>query len=183
MAAITAVAALLLVSPAPAGAQDDPAVLPQPGCAAEVSAAVTAASLPGGRWSVADGCLLHEAFYEVELAGYRLVLGLAEVGYDQGHHGRIALASLTAPEGLAASLVGVEDAATGLVRWVYAEGSATTTTDDVRFTGEGISDASDEPATLDLSVSGEGIDLLSAEGGIPGQVREVILDAVSSLVE
>ena len=78
--------------------------------------------------------------------------------------------------------VGVEDAATGLVRWVYAEGSATATTDDVAFSGEGISDAPDELASLELSVSGEGIDLLSAEGGTPGQVRDVILDAVSTLV-
>src|SRR5690606_32929283 len=131
----------------PAGASPARTSASSAGCdGGLVSATVAAASLPGGRWSVTDGCLPRDAFYRVELAGHRLLLGLAEVAYDDGHLGRIALATVATPEGLAISLVGVEDLATGFVRWAYAEGTAENTPGGSRTVGSGVTDLPEEAA-------------------------------------
>lgn len=153
-----------------------------PGCpAGRVSVAMDAASLPGGRWSVTDGCLAPDAFYEVELAGHRLVLALTEANYDDGHRGRLAVAALTTPDGRAASLVGVEDHATGLVRWAYAEGRHAAGPGHTAVHGEGVTDAPEDPAAVEVQVHGRGADLMTAPGPVAEQVRHLVLGALEQL--
>ena len=148
---------------------------------ARIDLSLSSPSLPGGAWSVDDGCLPAGAHFEVELAGYRLVLALGEVEYDQGHRGRLVLAALSLPGGGAASLVGVEDAVTGLVRWAYAEGTQSAAAGATTWRGDGLTDADDASAHLEVSVRGRGADLMTAPGPVAEVVRSLVLDAVARL--
>lgn len=171
-------ALLVAAVPGPAGATTG-TIDPCPGAHLDVS--LHSDALPGGVRSVDDGCLLPGAHYEVEVAGYRLVLGLAEVDYREGGRGRLAVATLSLPDGAAATLVGAEDAATGSVRWVYAEGEHEAAPAVTTWRGDGIADVEDAPATAAVSIRGRGADLMSAPGPVAAEVRALVLGAVSAL--
>lgn len=151
---------------------------------AVVSSQVSAASLPGGAYSVTDACIPQDAFYETGLAGYRLQLGMGLADYDDGHSGRIAFAALTAPDGQAFSLVGVEDPALELVRWALAGGTHSQGSQGTSLVGEGPTDAPgtvEETARVELTVDGTGTDLMTASGEVPEMLRDIVLDAVEHL--
>lgn len=163
-------------------AATSPAAVPCAG--ATVSATVRAESLPGGSWSVSEGCVAREAFYEVGLAGYRLLLGLGVVTYDDGHVGRIAFAAVTAPDGDALSLVGVDDPDADVARWALTQGTHSEGVAGTAVVGDGVTDApgaGEERAHVELSVAGTGTDLMTATGEVPETVRSVVLDAIEQL--
>ena len=150
-------------------------------CAGMVDLELSAVSLPGGERSLTDGCLRADAFFEVELAGHRLVLALTEVDWSDGSAGRLALATLSAPDGRAASLVGVEDAAAGSVRWVYGEGAHRSGDGSTSITSEGVTDLADDPASSEIRIEGRGADLLTAPGPAVEAVRGLVQEAVAAL--
>jgi len=172
------VLALLAALPGAAGASGAVGE-PCPGARLDVS--VHSDALPRGQRSVEGGCLLPVAHYEVEVAGYRLVLGLAEVDYREGGRGRLAVGTLSLPDGAAATLVGTEDAATGSVRWVYVEGDHAGAPAATTWRGEGIADVADAPATAVVSIRGRGADLMTAPGPVAAEVRALVLGAISTL--
>jgi hypothetical protein len=146
-----------------------------------VTVGLATGSLPGGRWSAEDACIPSEAFYEVNIAEHRLVLALTVVDYGDGRIGRLAVATLTTPEAFAVSLVGVEDEATGFVRWAYAEGTHSGSDGVLGFAGSGLTDVADEPAEVELTITGIGTDLLTADNEVAEDIRTVLFDAVERL--
>lgn len=144
-----------------------------------VSVQVDAASLADGGGDVPGSCIPPGAFYEVRLTGHRLVLGMALRG--DGVEGRVAFAVLTTPGELAASLVGIEDAAAGTVRWAYAEGRHSTGPYATEFAGDGVTDLPDEAAHVDVTVHGSGVDLMTARGEVADELRAVLHEALAHL--
>jgi hypothetical protein len=131
-------------------------------CTGRVSTALTTDELPGGEWSVSDGCLTPDAFYEYHDGPIRAQAALTTVTYDDGHVGRVAVGMLTLGDGVGLSIVGVEDSATGLVKWSAVLGDYVRTGDTASVTGAGVTLFPTEPAALDVSVSGTGTDILEA---------------------
>lgn len=183
--AVFAVLAVVIAVVAMPGQLAGAAPAKQPACdGAVISAEVRAASLPGGSYRVNDACVPREAFFEVGMAGFRLALGLGAVNYEDGHFGRIAFAALTAPDGRALTLVGVEDPTVDLVRWALAQGTHSEGPVGTAVTGEGPTDAPgavEETARVDLAVAGTGTDLMTARGEVPEMLRDLVLDAVEQL--
>ena len=161
-----------------------------PACAGvTVDVTVDAASVPGGSWSALDTCVGPEAVYEAEVLGYQLVGGLGVATYTDGHLGRVAFVTAKVAADRSLTLVGVEDAATGVVTWAYADGTYAQT-GATRSVG-GAANASTIPAggapgpveagQVQLSIDGTGTDLATAEGPVAEQIRGFLDQAVVAL--
>lgn len=184
--ALVAVTLLGVGVAVPVSAQEPAA----PACAGmAVDATVSAASVPGGSWSVVDTCVPPEAVYEAELLGYRLVGGLGVATYTDGHVGRVAFLTAKVAEDRSLTLVGVEDAATGVVTWAYADGTYAQT-GAVRSVGGAANAASVpagaepgpvEAAQVQLTLEGTGTDLATAQGPVADQLRGFLDQAAAAL--
>lgn len=169
-----------------AGAQE-----PTPAACAGVTvdATVDAPSVPGGAWSAVDACVPLEAVYEAQVLGYQLVGGLGVATYTDGHVGRIAFVTAKVAEDRSLTLVGVEDNATGVVTWAYADGTFAQT-GTTRTVG-GAANAATIPAgaapgpveagQVQLTIDGTGTDLATAQGPVADQIRGFLDQAVAAL--
>ncbi len=148
--AVVALLAAVVATPA-ASAQ-------APECTGNVDASLTSAELPGGTWSVTGGCLTPDLFYEYREGEAHAQAAIAQVTYDDGHVGRVAVGTLTFGDGIALGVVGVEDQATGLVKWsaVLAPLESSGATSTVQ--GEGVTLFPTDPATVALTITGTGTD-------------------------
>lgn len=153
-----AVGMLTLVAPGVGAQVDD-----QPGgdqvCTGTVSASVAAASLPGGEWNAANGCLKADSFYQYSDGPVLAKAGIAEVTYTDGHKGRLAAGVLTLGNGIGLGIVGVEDAATGLVKWSAVLGDFVSNGDRVSVEGQGVALFPVENAQVAASFTGTGTDV------------------------
>lgn len=125
-------------------------------CVGSVSTAVAAASLPGGTWAVEGGCLTSDSFFEYSNTEGRAQVALSSVTYADGHSGRVAVGMLVMTGGAALSIVGVEDAATGLVKWSAVLGQAVQVGDQTTVSGEGIMVFPVESVQVSASITGTG---------------------------
>lgn len=125
-------------------------------CVGSVSTAVAAASLPGGSWAVEGGCLTSDSFFEYSNTEGRAQVALSSVTYADGHSGRVAVGMLVMTGGAALSIVGVEDAATGLVKWSAVLGQAVQVGDQTTVSGEGIMVFPVESVQVSASITGTG---------------------------
>jgi hypothetical protein len=149
-----------------------------PACAGvTVDATVGAPSVPGGSWSALDACVPLEAVYEAEVLGYQLVGGLGVATYTDGHLGRVAFVTAKVAADRSLTLVGVEDDATGVVTWAYADGTyaQSGTTRTVGAPGPV------EAGQVQLTIDGTGTDLATAEGPVADQIRGFLDQAVVAL--
>jgi len=128
-------------------------------CAGSVSASVSAASLPGGSWEVVDGCLTSDAFFEYSNTEGRAQVAVALVTYADGHAGRVAVGMLVTAGGAALSIVGVEDSATGLVKWSAVLGTAQQIGDQTSVSGTGFMVFPAETAQLTAMIKGTGTNI------------------------
>jgi len=128
-------------------------------CVGSVSTTVAAASLPGGSWAVEGACLSSDAFFEYSNTEGRAQVALSSVTYADGHSGRVAVGMLVMTSGTALSIVGVEDAATGLVKWSAVLGQAVQVGDQTTVSGEGIMVFPVESVQLSASISGTGTNI------------------------
>lgn len=148
--AVVALLAAVVATPA-ASAQ-------APECTGNVDASLTSAELPGGTWSVTGGCLTPDLFYEYREGEAHAQAAIAQVTYDDCHVGRVAVGTLTFGDGIALGVVGVEDQATGLVKWsaVLAPLESSGAASSVQ--GEGVTLFPTDPATVALTITGTGTD-------------------------
>lgn len=128
-------------------------------CAGTISTTVATSGLPGGQWSVTDGCLKADAFYEYSDGPIQAKAAVSTVTYDDGHSGRVAAGTLTLGNDFGLTIVGVEDSATGLVKWSAALGDYSDTGDTVTVSGDGVSLFPTAGATVSVSISGTGTDV------------------------
>jgi hypothetical protein len=156
----------------------------------EVAATVAAPSIPSGSWTTETTCVPPEAVYETEVLGYRLIGGMGLARYTDGHVGHVAFLSAKVEAGRSLSLVGVEDLATGQVTWAYGDGGLAEQAGLRQMDGQGEAatiatpDAPPGPAEsaqVQLSISGSGTDLATAQGAIPDQLRVMLDQAVAAL--
>lgn len=167
-----------------------PAPPPDPSCEGVVlDVALEAPDLPQGRRSAAGVCVPPDAAYETAVLGYRLVGALGVAGFDDGTIGRVAVLSVHLAPDRAATLLGVEDSATGRVTWAYAEGGQSAE-GDARTVGgpaETVSLVAGQPqgpvtqGSLQVTVTGRGTDLATAQGPVPDQIRAALDEAVAAL--
>lgn len=137
-------------------------------CSGTLSASVTAESLPGGEWAVEGACLHQDSFYEFSDGPVLAKAGVAEATYTDGHQGRVAAAVLTLGNGVGLGIVGVEDAATGLIKFSAVLGDFTSVGDRVTVAGEGVALLPVERATVSAAFSGTGTDVSGLlEGSLP----------------
>ena len=128
-------------------------------CVGSVSTTVAAASLPGGSWAVEGGCLTSDSFFEYSNTEGRAQVALSSVTYADGHSGRVAVGMLVMTSGAALSIVGVEDAATGLVKWSAVLGTAVQVGDQTTVSGEGIMVFPVESVQVSASITGTGTNI------------------------
>ena len=128
-------------------------------CVGSVSTAVAAASLPGGTWAVEGGCLTSDSFFEYSNTEGRAQVALSSVTYADGQAGRVAVGMLVMTGGAALSIVGVEDAATGLVKWSAVLGTAVQVGDQTTVSGEGIMVFPVESVQVSASITGTGTNI------------------------
>ena len=128
-------------------------------CVGSVSTAVAAASLPGGTWAVEGGCLTSDSFFEYSNTEGRAQVALSSVTYADGHSGRVAVGMLVMTGGAALSIVGVEDAATGLVKWSAVLGQAVQVGDQTTVSGAGIMVFPMETVQVSASITGTGTNI------------------------
>ena len=128
-------------------------------CVGSVSTTVAAASLPGGSWAVEGGCLTSDSFFEYSNTEGRAQVALSSVTYADGHSGRVAVGMLVMTGGAALSIVGVEDAATGLVKWSAVLGQAVQVGDQTTVSGEGIMVFPVESVQVSASITGTGTNI------------------------
>jgi hypothetical protein len=156
----------------------------------EVTATVAASAIPSGSWTTEPTCVPPDAVYETEVLGYRLIGGMGVARYTDGHMGHVAFLSAKVESGRSLSLVGVEDATTGQVTWAYGDGTLAEQPGLRQMDGQGEAatiaapDAPAgpaEPAQVQLSISGNGTDLATAQGVVPDQLRVMIDQAVAAL--
>lgn len=138
-------------------------------CAGTVSASVSAESLPGGTWAVDQGCLTPDSYYEFSDGPVLAKAGISNVTYTDGHEGRVAAAVLTLGNGLGLAIVGVEDSATGLIKFGAVLGDFTTDGDQVSVSGEGVALLPVEKASVSASFTGTGTDVA---GLLDGSIAE-----------
>jgi hypothetical protein len=165
-AGLSALAATLLIGGAGvmgapvAGAQD---------CTGSVTSSLSSDSLPGGTWSVTDGCLTPEAFYEYNDGAVHAEAAITKVTYDDGHVGRVAAGVLTLGDGVGLSVLGVEDEATGLIKWSAVLGDYSQDGDVVGVAGAGVTLFPTEAAQVSVAIAGTGTDITTVLGpdGLP----------------
>lgn len=160
VAVVMAIAVTTVAVPA-ASAQD---------CTGTVSASVSAESLPGGAWAVDQGCLTPDSYYEFADGPVLAKAGIADVTYTDGHQGRVAAAVLTLGNGLGLAIVGVEDSATGLIKFGAVLGDFTTDGNRVSVSGEGVALLPVEKASVSASFTGTGTDV---SGLLDGSIAEL----------
>ena len=136
-------------------------------CVGSVSTAVAAASLPGGSWAVEGGCLTSDSFFEYSNTEGRAQVALSSVTYADGHAGRAAVGMLVMTGGAALSIVGVEDAATGLVKWSAVLGQAVQVGDQTTVSGEGIMVFPVESVQVSASITGTGTNIATLNPTAP----------------
>jgi hypothetical protein len=136
-------------------------------CIGSVSTDVAAASLPGGSWAVEGGCLTSDSFFEYSNTEGRAQVALSSVTYADGHSGRVAVGMLVMTGGAALSIVGVEDAATGLVKWSAVLGTAVQVGDQTTVSGEGIMVFPVESVQLSASITGTGTNIATLNPTAP----------------
>ncbi len=136
-------------------------------CVGSVSTTVAAASLPGGSWAVEGGCLTSDSFFEYSNTEGRAQVALSSVTYADGHSGRVAVGMLVMTGGAALSIVGVEDAATGLVKWSAVLGTAVQVGDQTTVSGEGIMVFPVETVQLSASITGTGTNIATLNPTAP----------------
>ena len=84
---------------------------------------------------------------------------MSSVTYADGHAGRVAVGMLVMTGGAALSIVGVEDAATGLVKWSAVLGTAVQVGDQTTVSGEGIMVFPVESVQVSASITGTGTNI------------------------
>ena len=151
-------------------------------CIGSVSTAVAAASLPGGSWAVEGGCLTSDSFFEYSNTEGRAQVALSSVTYADGHSGRVAVGMLVMTGGAALSIVGVEDAATGLVKWSAVLGQAVQVGDQTTVSGAGIMVFPMESVQVSASITGTGTNIATIpESTVPeSTVPESTVPAASA---
>ena len=151
-------------------------------CVGSVSTTVAAASLPGGSWAVEGGCLTSDSFFEYSNTEGRAQVALSSVTYADGHSGRVAVGMLVMTGGAALSIVGVEDAATGLVKWSAVLGQAVQVGDQTTVSGEGIMVFPVESVQVSASITGTGTNIATIpESTVPeSTVPESTVPAASA---
>ena len=136
-------------------------------CAGSVSTTVAAASLPGGSWSVDGGCLTSDAFFEYSNTEGRAQVAVSSVTYADGHAGRVAVGMLVMAGGTALSIVGVEDSATGLVKWSAVLGTAQQVGDQPTVSGSGFMVFPLEVAQVSATIAGTGTNITTLDSTAP----------------
>ena len=150
-------------------------------CVGSVSTTVAAASLPGGSWAVEGGCLTSDSFFEYSNTEGRAQVALSSVTYADGHSGRVAVGMLVMTGGAALSIVGVEDAATGLVKWSAVLGQAVQVGDQTTVSGEGIMVFPVESVQVSASITGTGTNVATLNPTAPeSTVPESTVPAASA---
>lgn len=129
------------------------------GCIGTITASLSAESLPSGEWSAHGDCLVGENFYEFAEGPVLAKAAVADVVYADGHSGRIAAGVLTLGNGLGLGIVGVEDAATGVVKWSAVLDDFESEDDSVSVSGEGVAVFPIERATVSAQLTGTGTDV------------------------
>ena len=187
LAAVAVVAALVAVAPAASSGAEEPAA---PACAGVVvSTTVSAPSVPDGSWSTVDTCVPPEAVYEADVLGVALIGGMGVATYTDGHVGRVAFLTATVGGDRALTLVGVEDAATGVVTWAFSEGDFSRSGSQRSMGGAanaatipaGEDPGPVEPGQVELTIEGTGTDLATAQGVVADQIRTLLDQAVEAL--
>lgn len=128
-------------------------------CMGTITASLAAESLPSGEWSAHGDCLTGDRFYEFVEGPVLAKAAVADVVYSDGHSGRIAAGVLTLGNGLGLGIVGVEDAATGLVKWSAVLDDFEEEGDSVSVSGEGVAVFPVERATVSAQLTGTGTDI------------------------
>lgn len=128
-------------------------------CIGTVTASLVAESLPSGEWSAHGDCLVGDNFYEFVKGPLLAKAAVAEVVYSDGHEGRVAAGVLTLGNGLGLGIVGVEDAATGLVKWSAVLDDFESDGDAVSVSGQGVAVFPIERATVSARLTGTGTDV------------------------
>lgn len=128
-------------------------------CAGTISTSVATSALPGGEWSVTDGCLPADSFFEYTDGEIQAKVAVSKVTYDDGHTGRVAAGVLTLGSGTGLSIVGVEDAATGIIKWSAVLGDYTADGDTVGVSGDGVALFPTEKSAVSVSITGTGTDV------------------------
>lgn len=187
LAAVAVTVAALTAMGAGSASAQEPA--PTACTGVTIDATVTAPSVPGGSWTALDACVPIEAVYEAEVLGYQLVGGLGVATYTDGHLGRVAFVTAKVAEDRSLTLLGVEDDATGVVTWAYADGTysqagATRTVGgaaNASTIAEGAAPGPVEAAQVQLGIDGTGTDLATAQGPVADQIRGFLDQAVAAL--
>lgn len=138
---------------------DDPGALDPGTCIGTVTASLAAESLPTGRWSAHGACLTADSFFEFSEGPVLAKAAVSEVVYEDGHDGRVAAGVLTLGNGLGLGIVGVEDAATGLIKWSAVLDEFRTDGDQVSVSGDGVAVFPIERATVSATLTGTGTDV------------------------
>ena len=166
------VAAFVLVAASVGGSALAPASGAQ-SCGGSVSTALRSPTLPGGEWSVTGGCLPSDSFYEYADGAIHAQAALSTVTYDDGHVGRVAVGILTMGEGIGLGVVGVEDSATGLIKWSAVLGDYQRSGDTAQVAGNGVTLFPTEPAGVTVSISGTGQDVTAQVNDAIGSTNSV----------
>lgn len=128
-------------------------------CIGTISASLTASSLPSGSWSAHGDCLTGDSFFEFVEGPILAKAAIADVTYNDGHNGRVAAGVLTLGNGLGLGIVGVEDAATGLIKWSAVLDDFNAEGDSVSVSGDGVAVFPVERATVSARLTGTGTDV------------------------
>lgn len=139
--------------------EDGSAVADSQTCIGTITASLAAESLPSGKWSAHGGCLTGDSFFEFVEGPILAKAAVSEVVYDDGHSGRIAAGVLTLGNGLGLGIVGVEDSATGVIKWSAVLDEFESDGDRVWVSGDGVAVFPIERATVSATLTGTGTDV------------------------
>lgn len=116
-----------------------------------VTAAINTQSLPNGGWSVTDACVSARDYFVGSYEDrYPFAIGMSVVPYDDGHTGRLAFLSVQLTKDSTLTVIGMEDPATGNLRFAGSVESASITTGGASVSGQGLAAPPLELATVRL---------------------------------
>jgi hypothetical protein len=116
-----------------------------------VTAAINTQSLPNGGWSVTDACVSARDYFVGSYEDrYPFAIGMSVVPYDDGHTGRLAFLSVQLAKDSTLTVIGMEDPATGNLRFAGSVASASITTQGASVSGQGLAAPPLELATVRL---------------------------------
>ena len=116
-----------------------------------VTAAINTQSLPNGGWSVTDACVSARDYFVGSYEDrYPFAIGMSVVPYDDGHTGRLAFLSVQLAKDSTLTVIGMEDPATGNLRFAGSVASASVTTQGASVSGQGLAAPPLELATVRL---------------------------------